>query len=821
MSHEDNKIQAKGHEVAIEPEFRNDSDEARTLPLLPVRDTVLFPHAVLPLTVGRESSVQLINSLGDDKTIIVVAQREARVDAPQPTDLYAVGSLAVVHKVVRMPNQSLFVFAEGLERVKVTEYTQLNPFMRATVESIPEINAPQNAQIEALQRNVLTLFQQIVAGSPTLSDELSTVASNIEDAGRMVDFIASSLPSLSTKDKQDVLETPDVQVRLEKINQHLAKELEVQQLRNKIQSEVQDRVQQTQREYYLREQMKAIQKELGEQDETTRDTEELRQKIEAAGMPDDVKKEALKELGRLVRMSPMAADYGLTRNYIEWLAVLPWQKSSGVEIDITKAKEILDSDHYDLEKVKNRILDYLSVRRLKPSMKGPILCFVGPPGVGKTSLGKSIARSLGRKFVRLSLGGVHDEAEIRGHRRTYIGALPGQIMQGIRRAETNDPVFMLDEIDKVGRDFRGDPGSALLEALDPEQNFSFRDNYLDVPFDLSKVLFITTANQLDPVAEPLRDRMEIIELQGYTEEEKVHIAFQYLIPRQIEENGITREQIDFPEETVRFLIRHYTREAGVRSLERTIGTICRKQARRIAEGKTDKLLVTTELVQRTDMLGGIKIRTEGEIAERTKRTGVAVGLAWTPTGGDVLFIEANKMKGKGGFNMTGQLGDVMRESMQAALTWVRSNAKELGIDEDFFANHDIHIHVPAGAIPKDGPSAGVTMATALVSLLTERRVRPLTAMTGEITLSGNVLPIGGIKEKTLAAKRAGVKDIILPEDNRQNVQEDLTPEQLQGLTMHYVKSIPELLEIAFPATPAEEKHDEAVREQVLTGAPVA
>jgi ATP-dependent Lon protease len=818
MPNKTKKIEAATPELSADPEFRNDAEEARTLPLLPVRDTVLFPHAVLPLTVGRESSVQLINSLGDDKTIIVVAQREARVDSPQPTDLYTVGSLAVVHKVVRMPNQSLFVFAEGLERVKVTEYTQLNPFMRATVESIPEINAPQNAQIEALQRNVLTLFQQIVAGSPTLSDELSTVAANIEDAGRMVDFIASSLPSLSTKDKQDVLETPDVQTRLDKINQHLAKELEVQQLRNKIQSEVQDRVQQTQREYYLREQMKAIQKELGEQDETTRDTEDLRQKIEAAGMPDDVKKEALKELGRLARMSPMAADYGLTRNYIEWLAVLPWQKSSGVEVDIPKAKEILDSDHYDLEKVKNRILDYLSVRRLKPGMKGPILCFVGPPGVGKTSLGKSIARALGRKFVRLSLGGVHDEAEIRGHRRTYIGALPGQIMQGIRRAETNDPVFMLDEIDKVGRDFRGDPGSALLEALDPEQNFSFRDNYLDVPFDLSKVLFITTANQLDPVAEPLRDRMEIIELQGYTEEEKVHIAFQYLIPRQIDENGISKEQIEFPEETVRFIIRHYTREAGVRNLERTIGTICRKQARRIAEGKTDKLVVTPELVQRTDMLGGIKIRTEGEIAERTKRSGVAVGLAWTPTGGDILFIEANKMKGKGGFAMTGQLGDVMRESMQAALTWVRSNAKELGIDEDFFANHDIHIHVPAGAIPKDGPSAGVTMATALVSLLTDRRVRPLTAMTGEITLSGNVLPIGGIKEKTLAAKRAGVKDIILPEDNRQNVQEDLTPEQLQGLNMHYVKSIPELLEIALPTTTAEEKQDEEVREQVLTGA---
>ncbi len=801
--------------ASTDPELRNDSEGARTLPVLPVRDTVLFPHAVLPLTVGRESSVQLINSLGEDKTIVVVAQREARVDAPQPTDLFAVGSLAVVHKVVRMPNQSLFVFAEGLERVKVTEYTQLTPFMHATVESIPEVTAPKNSEIEALQRNVLTLFQQIVAGSPTLSDELSTVAGNIEDPGRMVDFIASSLPSLSTRDKQDVLETPDVHVRLEKINQHLAKELEVQQLRNKIQSEVQDRVQQTQREYYLREQMKAIQKELGEQDETTRDAEELRQKIEAAGMPDEVKKEALKELGRLARMSPMAADYGLTRNYIEWLAVLPWQKSSGVEVDILKAKEILDSDHYDLEKVKNRILDYLSVRRLKPNMKGPILCFVGPPGVGKTSLGKSIARALGRKFVRLSLGGVHDEAEVRGHRRTYIGALPGQIMQGIRRAETNDPVFMLDEIDKVGRDFRGDPGSALLEALDPEQNFSFRDNYLDVPFDLSKVLFITTANMLDPIAEPLRDRMEIIELQGYTEEEKVHIAFQYLVPRQIEENGVTGDQIEFPEESIRFLIRHYTREAGVRNLERTIGTICRKQARRIAEGKTDKLKVTPELIQHHDMLGGIKIRTEGEIAERTKRAGVAVGLAWTPTGGDVLFVEANKMKGKGGFTMTGQLGQVMQESMQAALTWVRSHAKELGIDEGFFADHDIHIHVPAGAIPKDGPSAGVTMVTALVSLLTDRPVRPLTAMTGEITLSGNVLPIGGIKEKALAAKRAGVTDIILPAENQQNVQEDLTPEQLQGLSLHYVKTIEGLLDIALPSTRDEVKQDAEVREQVL------
>src|ERR1700674_2996833 len=774
-----------------------ETNEQKALPVLPVRDTVLFPHAVLPLTVGRESSVQLINSLGEDKTIIVVAQREARVDSPQPTDLYTVGTSAVVHKVVKMPNQSLFVFAEGLERVRLGEFAQLAPFMTAHYSPLPEGTTPiATSEIEALQRNVLTLFQQIVAGSPTLSDELSTVAMNIDEPGRLVDFIASSLPSLSTPDKQDTLETLDVLVRLEKINQHLAKELEVQQLRNKIQSEVQDRVQQTQREYYLREQMKAIQKELGEQDEGARDTEELRQKIDNAGMPDEVKKEALKELGRLARMSPMAADYSVTRNYVEWLAALPWAKTSGGEVDILKAKEILDTDHYDLKKVKDRILDYLSVRRLKPGMKGPILCFFGPPGVGKTSLGKSIARALGRKFVRISLGGVHDEAEIRGHRRTYIGALPGQIIQGIRRAETKDPIFMLDEIDKVGRDFRGDPSSALLEVLDPEQNATFRDHYLDVPFDLSKVLFVATANWMDPIPEPLRDRMEIIELPGYTGEEKLHIAFQYLIPRQIEENGITAEQIEFPEQAVSYIIRHYTREAGVRNLERTIGTICRKQARRLAEGKSEKLVITKEIVQ--EFLGGIKVRSEGEIAERTKRAGVVVGLAWTPSGGDVLFVEANQMKGKGGFTMTGQIGQVMQESMQAALTWVRSNAEYLGIPESFFAEHDIHIHVPAGAIPKDGPSAGVTMATALVSLLTGHPVRPLTSMTGEITLSGNVLPVGGIKEKVLAAKRAGVTDIILPAENQQNVQEDLTPEQLENFTVHYVKTIGEALLVSLP-----------------------
>jgi ATP-dependent Lon protease len=668
--------------------------------------------------------------------------------------------------------------------------------MVAEVETLEDAEQAASPEFEALVRNVVGQFQQIVSESPTLSDELRTIAANIEEPARLVDFVASSLPFLTTDDKQQLLETAGIAERLEQLNKLLAKEIEVQQLRTKIQTEVQDQVQQSQRDYYLREQLKAIQKELGEQDEGQRDTEELRQKIEAAGMPEDVKKEALKELGRLQRMSPMAADYSLTRNYIEWLAVLPWAKSSGSKIDISVAKQILDEDHYELSKVKDRILDYLSVLELKPDMKGPILCFVGPPGVGKTSLGRSIARALGRKFQRVSLGGMHDEAEIRGHRRTYIGALPGQIIQSIRRAETNDPVIMLDEVDKLGRDFRGDPASALLETLDPAQNNTFRDNYLDVPFDLSKVLFICTANMLDTVPPPLIDRMEIIPLQGYSEEEKVHIASRYLIPRQITENGITAEQIEIPEGAVRYIIRHYTREAGVRKLEQTIGTVCRKQARRVVEGHTEKLVVTKETLK--EFLGGIQVRVETEVAERVKRPGVAVGLAWTPAGGDILFIEANKMKGKGGFTMTGQIGEVMQESMQAALTWVRSNATRLGLAEDFTKEMDIHIHVPAGAIPKDGPSAGVTMATVLASLLTDTPVRPLTAMTGEITLSGNVLPVGGIKEKFLAARRAGVEQIILPADNRQNVEEDLAPEMMEGVTVHYASEIEDVLAVALP-----------------------
>jgi len=768
----------------------------RRIAVLPVRDTVLFPHAVLPLTVGRESSIQLIESLGEERAIVVVAQLDPRLDAPKPADLHAVGTLATVHKIVRMPNQSRFVFTEGVERVRLVRYAQTEPFMVAEVEVMEDTEPPATPGAEALVRNVIGQFQQIVAESPTLSDELRTIAANIEEPNRLVDFVASSLPFLTTDDKQQLLQTPSIGTRLELLNQHLAKEIEVQQLRTKIQSEVQDQVQQSQRDYYLREQLKAIQKELGEQDEGQRETDELRQKIDAAGMPEDVKKEALKELSRLSRMSPMAADYSLTRNYIEWLALLPWAKSSGSKIDIAKAKEILDEDHYELKKVKDRILDYLSVLELKPDMKGPILCFVGPPGVGKTSLGRSIARALGRKFQRISLGGMHDEAEIRGHRRTYIGALPGQIIQSIKRAETNDPVIMLDEVDKLGRDFRGDPASALLETLDPEQNNAFRDNYLDVPFDLSKTLFICTANMLDTVPPPLLDRMELIFLQGYSEDEKKHIAFRYLIPRQIKENGITPEQIEFPEDAVGHIVRHYTREAGVRKLEQTIGTVCRKQARRVVEGKTEKLIVTRQVLK--EFLGGIQVRVDTEVAERVKRPGVAVGLAWTPAGGDILFIEANKMKGKGNFAMTGQIGEVMQESMQAALTWVRSNAVSLGLAEDFTKEIDLHIHVPAGAIPKDGPSAGVTMATVLVSLLRDTPVLPLTAMTGEITLSGNVLPVGGIKEKFLAARRAGIQTIILPAENRQDVEEDLTPELIEGVTIHYASRIEDVLAVALP-----------------------
>jgi ATP-dependent Lon protease len=789
-----------------------------TLPILPVRDTVLFPNAILPLTVGRDSSLKLINDLKEDEKYVgVISQRDPRVDNPQPVDLFQIGTVAFVHKIIKLPSQSLFIFVEGLHRIAIEEVTQMEPFLRARVKPLVDVMpTSKESDFDALVRSVTTMFQQVVQLSPTLSDDLQTVVMNIDDPSRLSDFIAANLPSLSSLEKQELLESLELKVRLERLNRQLAREVEVLQLRSKIQSDVQDQVTQSQREYYLREQMKAIQKELGEADEQ-QEIEELRKKIEAAGMTEEAKKEATRELGRLAKMSPAAADYHVTRTYLDWLLVLPWNKVSDSRIDITKAKQVLDEDHWDLEKVKERILDYLAVLQLKPQLKGPILCFVGPPGVGKTSLGKSIARALDRKFVRMSLGGIHDEAEIRGHRRTYIGALPGQVIQGIKRAETRDPIFMLDEVDKIGRDFRGDPSSALLEVLDPEQNSHFRDNYLDVQFDLSKVLFICTANVLDTVPPPLLDRMEMLELQGYSEEEKIQIATRHLIPKQTEEHGIkTPEQIEFTTVALAHMIRHYTREAGVRNLEREIATVCRKQARRIAEGKPDKLVLTPDNLR--DFLGIPRHRLETEIVERTRQPGVIVGLAWTPTGGDVLYVEANAMKGSKGFTMTGHVGQVMQESMQAALAWVRSHAADYDIDPDFFQSKDIHIHVPSGAIPKDGPSAGVTMVSALVSALTRRPSRQRLAMTGEITLSGQVLPVGGIKEKVLAAKRAGVVDVLLPAENEPNVHEDLNPEMLAGINLHYVKTIQEVVDLGLEKNPVPLEVGRPVRDVALTPA---
>ena len=771
-----------------------DTPEVEELPILTVRDSVLFPSALLPLSVGRPASVALVESLGENRLIGVVSQIDPRTDAPDTNELHETGTVAMIHKIVRMREGQL-LFCEGVSRMKIRSYSATEPFLRARVERLPEIEPEMTPELTALRQNVLGEFTQLVAATPNLSDELSTAAGNIAEIGRLADFIAGTLPSLSHIERQSVLEQNDARTRLQFINQQLAREVELLELRQKIQSQVQGQLSQSQREFYLREQLKAIQKELGEGEDREQETEELREKVEKAGMPDEVKVEALKELSRFARINPMSPEHTVARTYLEWLISLPWSVSSGEAVNVQRAAEILDEDHYDLEKVKNRILDFLAVMQLKPKLKGPILCFVGPPGVGKTSLGRSIARSLGRKFQRISLGGMHDEAEIRGHRRTYIGSMPGQVMQALRRAGANDPVFVLDEVDKLGRDFRGDPSSALLEVLDPEQNATFRDNYLDVPFDLSRVLFITTANVLDTIPGALRDRMEIIELQGYTEQEKVTIAFRYLIPRQKTENGLADKPLTFLDDAVRFIVRRYTREAGVRNLEREIGTVCRKVARRYAEGRESIVEVTTAMVE--ESLGAPRFRPDTEVAERTRRPGVAVGLAWTPVGGDVLFIEAGRMPGGNkGLIMTGQLGSVMQESVQAALTWVRANATKYGIDPDVFKTSDIHVHVPAGAIPKDGPSAGVTMATALLSMLTDKCVRENLAMTGEITLTGQILPIGGIKEKVLAAKRSGVTEIILPAENEVNVKEDLKAEQIGDIKMHYVKTMDELVPIA-------------------------
>ena len=778
------------------------------LPILPLRDTVLFPNSFMPLAVARESSVRLIDeAISGGKLIGVFTQRDATVEEPQQGDLYSIGTASHIHKMFKLPDGSLRLIVQGLARLHLDEVSAVKPYLRAHVSLAPETGADaEHLEIDAMLRNIRTNFQQVVSLSPLLSDDLQTLSTNITDPGRLADFIASSLTTINTAVKQEVLETGDVRMRLDTLNRILIKELEVLELGSKIQSQVQSEVGKNQREYFLREQLKAIQKELGEGDDQTREVEELRDKIEAAGMPESVKKEALRELDRLSKMPVAAAEFTVSRTYLDWLVALPWQKRTDEVIDLPKTKQTLDADHSGLEKAKDRILEYLAVRKLNPQVKGPILCFAGPPGVGKTSLARSIARSLERKFVRVSLGGMRDEAEIRGHRRTYIGALPGQIIQGLRRAESKNPVFILDEIDKLGNDFRGDPASALLEVLDPEQNVSFRDHYLDVPFDLSEVLFITTANVLDPVPPALRDRMEVLEIPGYTEEEKLAIACEHLVQKQIGNHGLTPDQLTIGDDALRLVIRGYTREAGVRNLEREIGALCRKAARRRAEGDERPLAITPEVVV---ALLGAPLFLDEEMEERTKEPGVAIGLAWTPAGGDVLFIEASRMTGPGVLTLTGQLGDVMKESARAALSWFRAHAATYGADPDFFKTSEIHLHVPAGAIPKDGPSAGVTMVTALASELTRRPVRGDIAMTGEITLSGRVLPVGGIKEKVLAARRVGIREVILPRQNEKNINEDLTEELRRELTVHYVQSVDEVLLLALlPAVAAGDQKTE-------------
>jgi len=770
--------------------------------VLPLRDAVIFPHAMLPLAAGRASSVALISDAVAAKAAIgTFAQLDATIEQPQEGDLQRTGTSASIFKVFKQQDGSVRMVVQGLARIRLLEVVQTHPFLRARVEEVPEIMpAPGDLEAEALARTAMALFRRIAELSPLVPDEITEAIEQLTHPGRIADAIAASLPSLSTQTKQELLATADVKARLARLVAALTKEAEVVELGSRIQSQVESEVGKSQRDYYLREQLKAIQKELGQTDDRTQETDELRQKIEAAGMTDEAKKEALRELDRLSRMSPAAAEYTVSRTYLEWLVALPWSKETDDSLDLAAARAVLDEDHTGLDKVKERILEYLAVKSMRPSAgKDPLLCFVGPPGVGKTSLGRSIARALGRKFHRISLGGMRDEAEIRGHRRTYIGALPGQIVQGLRRAESKNPVLMLDEIDKLGMDFRGDPASALLEVLDPEQNFAFRDHYVDVPFDLSRVLFITTANLLDTVPPALRDRMEIIELPGYTEEEKVRIARQHLVPKQAREHGLIfggvsdAEQIRWTDAALTELVRHYTREAGLRNLEREIAAITRKVAKRRVEGVTEPVEVTPELVG--ELLGAPRFLVE-ELEERTRVPGVAVGLAWTAAGGDILFIEATRMKGGKTLTLTGQLGDVMKESAQAALSWVRSHATDLGIRSDFWETSDIHVHIPAGAIPKDGPSAGVTMVTALASLMSQRAVKPRLAMTGEVTLSGRVLAVGGIKEKVLAARRAGVNTVILPRRNEKNLLEDVPSKLRETMTFHLVDSVTEVLDLA-------------------------
>ncbi len=779
----------------LEQALRRSEDQPlpAALPVLPLKGMVTFPDTITPLAVGQERSIKLVNDvLSGERTVAMVASRDPEIEEPGPDDLYDVGVAGVVARMLKVPDGSIRILVQGAQRLKIGEFIAEQPYLVARISELPDELEP-SAELDALTRNVQNTFSEIIEQIPYLPEELQLAVTNIDDPSALSHLIAGAL-RIGAEEKQELLEELDVTRRLRRLSEVLARELEVIQLGTKIQSQVQSEMEKGQREYFLREQLKAIQEELGEGDERQAEINELRERIEEAKLPEHAAKAAERELSRLEKLPPAAAEYGVIRTYLEWLVELPWSVTTEDNLDIDHAREVLDEDHYDLEKVKDRILEYLAVRKLKPDSPGPILCFVGPPGVGKTSLGKSIARALGRKFERISVGGVRDEAEIRGHRRTYIGAMPGTIMRALRDAESRNPVFMIDEIDKMGADFRGDPSSAMLEVLDPAQNNSFRDHYLDLEYDLSDVMFIATGNLLDPVPAPLQDRMEVIPLSGYTTDEKLHIARRYLVPRQIAENGLKASQIAFADAALRAIIEEYTREAGVRNLERQIGTICRKVAREAAEGELEgKQRISAK--RSRELLGRRLFFAEQR--RRTKDPGVATGLAWTPVGGEVLFVEASAMPGSGDLTITGQLGDVMRESAQAALSWVRGHQSSLApeLPEDWFANHDVHIHVPSGAVPKDGPSAGVAIATALASLISGRPVANDVAMTGEVTLTGQVLPVGGLKEKALAAQRAGIKRVIVPQRSEGEIAE--IPEHERGdLEFCYAEELGQVLEAA-------------------------
>jgi ATP-dependent Lon protease len=781
-------------ELDAEDAIRADQPLPDALPVLPLRETVTFPETLTPLAVGQERSIKLVDDvLGANRMLAMVAARDPEDEEPGPEGLYDIGVVGIVARMLKVPDGTLRILVQGTQRVRLGPYVAEEPYLVARIAELPD-TVEEGPELEALTRNVQRTFSEIVEHIPYLPEELQMAVANIEDPAALGHLIAGAL-RISTEEKQELLEEVDVAARLRRLSQALARELEVVQLGSQIQSQVQSEVDKGQREFFLRQQMKAIQDELGEGDEQQAEANELRQRVEEAGLPEHALKAAERELSRLEKLPPAAAEHGVIRTYLEWLVELPWSRTTEDDLDIAHAREVLDADHYDLEKVKDRILEYLAVRKLKPDSPGPILCFVGPPGVGKTSLGRSIARALGREFERISVGGVRDEAEIRGHRRTYIGALPGTIIRALRDAGSRNPVFMIDEIDKMGADFRGDPSSAMLEVLDPAQNDSFRDHYLDLEFDLSEVLFIATANILDTVPGPLQDRMETIELAGYTLEEKRHIARRYLVPRQVEANGLKPSQIEFADPALTAIVEEYTREAGVRNLERQIGTICRKIARDVAEGKVKNGKVKISAKRARELLG--RRRFFAEQRRRTKDPGVATGLAWTPTGGDVLFIEATAMPGSGKLTITGQLGDVMKESAQAALSYVRGHWREIApdLEDSWFAERDIHIHVPAGAVPKDGPSAGVAMAVALASLISGRPVRNDVAMTGEVTLTGQVLPIGGLKEKSLAAQRAGIKRVIVPQRNEGDVAE-IPEHERNELEFAYVDEVAKAIDAA-------------------------